>query len=174
MVKETWKAIPGQKGRYEVSDKGRVRSLPRKVKQTSRWGTEFVRLLPGQLLKPGRTSSGHMTVAIGKGNSACVHILVLLAFVGRPRKGQEVRHLDGNPANNKLSNLCYGTRSENLRDVFFHGGRRVTPTQVKSLRKRHARGESALTLAVEFEYSLTGMRDILSGKSYGGFDARPS
>lgn len=46
------------------------------------------------------------------------HRAVVLAFDGEPKEHQtDVRHLDGNPTNNRLDNLAYGTRSENMQDA---------------------------------------------------------
>lgn len=47
---ETWKPIPDAPG-YEVSDQGRVRSLPRE-RVIVRMGIEHVRQINGQLLTP--------------------------------------------------------------------------------------------------------------------------
>lgn len=45
----------------------------------------------------------------------------MAAFAGPCPEGLEVRHLDGDPANNRLTNLCYGTHSENVQDSLRHG-----------------------------------------------------
>jgi hypothetical protein len=45
----------------------------------------------------------------------------MLAFVGPYPEGMEIRHLDGNPENNALENLKYGTRSQNIQDQIRHG-----------------------------------------------------
>lgn len=50
-----------------------------------------------------------------------VHQLVLIAFAGPAPAGCEVLHNDGNPGNNRLANLRWGTRSENLYDRVRHG-----------------------------------------------------
>ena len=60
-----------------------------------------------------------------------VHVLVLAAFVGPRPEGMVTRHLDGNPANNRLANVCYGTNAENAQDRIRHG--------------THRRGEDAPT-----------------------------
>jgi hypothetical protein len=123
---EQWKDVPGYEGRYQVSDLGRVRSLDHRVRLVCH-GVETTRLSPGRLLKPGRSRSGHVSVAIGKGNSRLVHQLVLEAFVGPRPKGAESLHLNHDPKDNRLSNLRYGTRSENLRMDYEVGVRTVHP-----------------------------------------------
>ncbi len=50
-----------------------------------------------------------------------VHCLVLETFVGPCPEGMECRHLDGVRHHNDLSNLCWGTRSENRKDSLKHG-----------------------------------------------------
>jgi hypothetical protein len=50
-----------------------------------------------------------------------VHRLVLEAFVGPCPPGHECRHLDGNPANNQLSNVVWGTPAQNAADRRRHG-----------------------------------------------------
>lgn len=50
-----------------------------------------------------------------------VHSLVCKAYHGLPKKGLEVRHLDGNRKNNHPDNLCWGTRRENMLDAIKHG-----------------------------------------------------
>lgn len=52
----------------------------------------------------------------------CVHRLVLLAFVGPCPEGMETRHYpDRTRTNNRLSNLSWGTVSENRQDRTEHG-----------------------------------------------------
>ena len=77
------------------------------------------------MLRPGATRSGHLSVAIGKNNSCAVHQLVMQAFVGPCPDGCEVLHLNHNPADNRLVNLKYGTRSENLKMDYAAGTRKV-------------------------------------------------
>ena len=111
-MKEEWRDIDGFKGRYQVSNKGRVRSVDHYVR--CGFKGKGRRLVKGRLLKPGSSTSGHLTVALGKRNSVGVHRLVLLAFVGRPKTGQEALHLNHKPSDNRRSNLKWGSRSENI------------------------------------------------------------
>ena len=106
---EIWKLVPGYDGKYEVSDQGQIRSYKRRPE--------------GRILRPGRMPSGHLSVALGRKNSQCVHKLVLLAFVGAAPDKHECLHMNGNPADNRLSNLRWGTRSENMKDAYAHGAR---------------------------------------------------
>jgi hypothetical protein len=122
-MSELWRDIPGYEGRYQVSDHGRVRSVDHRVRLVAR-GTETTRLVRGRVLKPGPQKSGHLTVALGKGNSKQVHAMVLLAFVGPYPAEQEVLHLDDDPTNNRLGNLEYGTRSQNMQLCVAHGRHR--------------------------------------------------
>lgn len=50
-----------------------------------------------------------------------VHRFVLECWVGPCPPGMECRHLDGDGANNKLSNLRWGTKVENMADKTLHG-----------------------------------------------------
>src|SRR5215475_14247629 len=114
---ERWLAAVGYEGFYEVSDLGRVRSLDRIV----RIHHDGRRVYPGRILKPQPASKyGHLKVGFSVERSKIrwfqIHQLVLLAFDKPCPAGMEIRHLDSNPANNALTNLVYGTRSENARD----------------------------------------------------------
>jgi len=73
-----------------------------------------------------------------------VHRYVLLAFVGECPEGMQACHNDGNPGNNRLDNLRWGTPSNNNRDKWLHGteqtGERnpnavLTEEQVRDIRE---------------------------------------
>ena len=120
MSEEIWKPVVGSPA-YEVSTLGRVRSLPQRRRQMSRWGTYYWHSTKGKLLKPGIASNGYPTVAIGRGNTRTVHSLVAEAFIGPYPEGCEVRHKDGDRENPKLDNLEYGSRTDNIFDAVNHG-----------------------------------------------------
>jgi len=119
--REEWRAIPGYEGLYEVSDCGRVRSLDRTVPKTGGHGVSV--RVKGRELKAYKTRD-YDRMSLSKNNQLkriFVHRVVLLAFVGPCPDGMQVRHLDGNPNNNALVNLAYGTPSENVYDTVRHG-----------------------------------------------------
>lgn len=105
----TWLPVPGYEGRYEVSNTGEVRSF---------WnGT--VRILK-QVARKGRYLSVNLSVKNVQ-RSFDVHVLVASAFLGPRPEGLQVRHLDGDARNNRVSNLAYGTYRENSLDKQRHG-----------------------------------------------------
>lgn len=118
---ERWLPVVGYEGYYEVSDLGRVRSLPR-VTNGSFGGT---RRLPGRVLRPGiNPKTGRRIVALhrdGAGRSHKVYPLVLAAFVGPRPPGMEACHNDGDHTNDRLSNLRWDTSSRNTYDSVRHG-----------------------------------------------------
>lgn len=115
---ERWHPIAGFEGRYDVSDQGHVRS----------WFASGGRPRQQPHVLKGLASSGYRRVTLTNGELRRVenvNILVLEAFVGpRPQRTGDVfdcRHLDGDRANNRLSNLAWGTRKENSADTVRHG-----------------------------------------------------
>lgn len=109
-MNDEWRDIPGFEGRYQVSSNGAVRSVIRKEPL---------------IMKAKLSAKGYPTVGLydrGRQRSWHVHRLVALAF--HPDSwftGAVVRHLDGNPANNAVANLAWGTPSENQIDRVQHG-----------------------------------------------------
>lgn len=126
---EEWKPVLRHDGLYEVSNYGNVKSLPRLRRDGKR--------IRGGLMKPRHDPRGRLTVRLtgsDGGKTRCVHQLVMEAFTGPPEPGQEVRHLDGDPANNHWApgsteeetraaggNLFYGTHAQNMHDMAEHG-----------------------------------------------------
>jgi HNH endonuclease/NUMOD4 motif len=120
---EEWLPVLGWEDYYEVSSHGRMRSLPRKYR-------------PGvYLLKPFVSGAPYPQVKMSRRNTpryAFVHHLVAQAFIGPRPPGEHIRHLDGDPTNNHVSNLRYGTPSENSYDTVRHGrNRNATKTRCK-------------------------------------------
>jgi hypothetical protein len=54
-----------------------------------------------------------------------IHRLVIEAFVGPKPPGKGACHKDGNPLNNCVDNLYWGTQTENMMDCARHGKRRT-------------------------------------------------
>jgi hypothetical protein len=149
---ENWKAVPGHEGRYEVSDLGRVRSL-----------------LHRRVLSMAVLASGHISVKLAR-QTVYVHHLVLLAFVAcKPVIGERVecRHLDGNPANNLVSNLRWGTVKENRADrrTLFEVGA-FSALDVRRIRNDILLGTSIKTIASKYGVDRHTISNIKAGKTY--------
>jgi hypothetical protein len=117
---ELWLPVVGYEGHYEVSSHGNVRSLDRKILGPGSRGKErVVHSRKGRLKKLSNDRDGYKLVSLcmgGKESQHRVHRMVMLAFAGpEPSWATEVNHLDGNPANNHLSNLEWQTASGNQR-----------------------------------------------------------
>lgn len=104
---EHWKDIAGYEGLYQVSDIGNIRS--------SRTGKMM------KLCVNSRNGYVYCVLSNKQKRKNCrVHRLVASAFLG-VRDGLQVNHIDGDKANNKLSNLEWVTRSENMKHAFATG-----------------------------------------------------
>jgi hypothetical protein len=149
---ETWKELDRFPG-YEISTFGRFANC-RKGKRVIHAG--------------GAREKGHVIVkprrAVGRnsGVQVFVHTLVLETFVGPRPPGMIIRHLDGNPRNNRLDNLAYGTHAENSADMVRHGRgcqgeksntARLTESLVLEMRRKHALGRTSYSLAKEYGVS---------------------
>jgi hypothetical protein len=78
----------------------------------------------GKFLMQSLDKDGYVRYKLYVDGTYCrkfAHRLVLEAFVGPCPEGMECRHLDGNPQNNHVSNLCWGTKEENQADKRRHG-----------------------------------------------------
>ena len=117
---EVWKDIPGYEGRYQASTHGRIRSVDRVMYRKDGHGGYSEWNYKGKLLKSRPKESGHLNVCLGIGNTKKVHRLVLEAFVGPCPSGLECLHADGDPTNNRIENLRWGTRLENRADIRKH------------------------------------------------------
>lgn len=151
---EVWNPITGFPD-YLVNKQGQVKSLK-----------------ANKLLRPiERKGKGHLYVFLYKGSRAerskkYIHHLVLEAFAGNCPEGLQCRHLDGNPKNNNLENLVWGTALENARDRQIHGTQargeqcslsKLTSSQVLEIRSRWGK-ETSRKLAAEFGVSHTTIR----------------
>lgn len=115
---EEWKDIPDTNGTMQVSNLGRVRS---------RRGANGLPLPAGEwrMCKLSDHRKGYLQVQVtypdGK-QLRLVHDIVLEAFVGPAPPGQIARHdPDPTKTNNALTNLKWGTPSQNNQDTARHG-----------------------------------------------------
>ena len=162
---EQWKPVHGYEGIYEVSSHGRVRSLDRTVT----YSDGRVCRLKGKALRTPPNQDGYPRAnlsAQGKSQVRHVHALVAEAFIGPRPDGVDVCHGDGDPANNRLDNLRYGTRSENMLDAVRHG------TDHNAAKTRCPRGHELSAENVPPSATKRGWRTCLACKRARGYVSR--
>lgn len=121
---------------------------------------------------------GHCRVQLyrnGMNEKHLVHRLVLVAFDRPGRDGEQGCHIDGDPSNNALWNLQWGTQSDNWDDSKRHGTARryckLTQDQVDQLRREYAEGVSAEAIGKRLGISDTQVRNIARGDQWVEPDA---
>lgn len=97
MENEIWKDIEGYEGLYQVSDRGRVRSLKKILNQTIQ-------------------KDGYYNVTLHKNKDKKtfrVHRLVAQAFIPNPDNKSEVNHINEDKTDNRACNLNWMSHKEN-------------------------------------------------------------
>jgi len=141
-AREIWRDVPGWEGVYQVSCRGRVKSLERTCKARG-GGT---RVIPKRILKAAKDIHGYLTVSFSRDGikkTYRVHCMICEAFIGVRPNEMEVRHLNGQRDDNRAENLVYGTHQENEADRVLHGtdgngeknvNAKLTADQVREIR----------------------------------------
>ena len=113
-MEEVWKPVEGFEGYYEVSNTGKVRSLPRTiVLHGAREGQ--VRTYEGKELKRLLTNNDHLMVHLQKDGvggsrvSVCVGQLVANHFLPEYKAStrKKIYYRDGDPTNTSVENLVW-------------------------------------------------------------------
>lgn len=102
-----FKDIPGYEGLYQINENG-----------------EIINTKSGHIKTPRISTNGRYTVQLwkhNKGKNRSVHRLIALTFIENPNNLPVVMHLDNNPLNNDISNLKWGTYSENTKQAYDDG-----------------------------------------------------
>lgn len=134
----TWRAVPTHPGYFVTAD-GRLRGPS------------------GRELRPMATKDGHLYVLTPlprRPRKLFVHRAVLSAFDRLPNDGEEGRHLDGCPANNRIGNLAWGTKVEQREDDRRNG------THLLGERKGTAKLSEAEVIEIRALYGTVSLRDL--------------
>lgn len=117
---EKWKVL-SQYPAYEISDKGNMRNIEK-----------------GFNLKPNKTNKGYLRVNLydkdGKRKWRFVHRLVAQAFIPNPENKSEVNHINFIPFDNRVENLEWCTRQENVKHTVNAGRHKYIDMSIKVVR----------------------------------------
>lgn len=166
-MREKFKSIIGYEGLYSVSNCGRIRS-DRNTSNTFK----------GKMLMDRLTQNGYCLVNLfighgKKGRNKRIHCLVAEAFIGPRPLRHDVNHKDGNKRNNRLTNLEYITRSENMLHAVKngchkigsqHGAAKMDEEGVLRMRQLKVNGVKIHELSYIFEISLSTVYKIINRK----------
>ena len=127
-MEEIWKPIPNYEGFYEVSNKGRIRSL-----------------MKGIIMKPYTQNSGYYFIRLYK-NGVCVgktvHRIVASTFIENPDNLPMINHKDAAKTNNCVENLEWCTPKQNAQHAAklgLCGKRSWTDEQRREVAERQSR-----------------------------------
>jgi hypothetical protein len=176
MTIEEWKPIPGYGGLYEASSLGRVKAKARTVVKRHGSGKMMSQNYLERILNPiARDKDGYAQLHISvdkKHFYVRVHAMVLLAWRGPPKPGQECLHKNGVRDDNRPTNISWGTGKENAEDRMRHGNykdcehhkmAKLTAAQVSEIK---ASLESGVSLADKFKVSTATISSIRCGKTW--------
>lgn len=107
---EIWKGVEGYEELYQVSNLGRIKSLPKKVKARVYYDKQ------PRIIKPCMTDRGEKKVSLHKdcvGKTYALHRLIAKVFIPNPLNLPEINHKDENPSNNRVDNLEWCTPKYN-------------------------------------------------------------
>jgi hypothetical protein len=135
---------------YQVGSDGTILSLHRLARY---------QLKPSQRSRKKRYLCVHLCRG-GRAFRRTVHSIVLEAFSGPCPEGMQCRHLDGNPLNNSIDNLRWGTPKENAADRVQHG----TDLRGEKNGSAKLKNHHALTIRT---LSKNGMRYVDIANRYG-------
>jgi hypothetical protein len=146
---ENWKEINKFKGKYIVSNHGRVYSIKNKI-----------------MLKGSITKTGYKVVSLG-GKNYRIHKLVILAFMPNPLNLPITNHKDGNKTNNHIDNLEWSTYSHNTKHAYDTGLIKQDWAYLRGEKSHFAKltKEQALTIKYELLPKRVSLRKI--AKQYG-------
>ena len=142
---EVWKDIPSYEGYYMVSNKGRVKSLPRN-------GT-----IRTERIMKQKNLNGYMTVHLRKSGYSKhrkVHRMVAKAFIEKVPGKEIINHKDGVKDNNNVENLEWCTHSENTHHAYDTGLMEVDLEQLKEAQRRSVKSTSKPVLQISSEGAL--------------------
>lgn len=164
---------------YSATSDGKIISHRRKGKGIQRGSKVLIDTDFKYELRQTKNKKGYLQVSVvlscGRITSVSSHRLIADAFHGKCPDGFQVRHLNGNNADNRPENLQYGTAKENAMDRKFHGtyksgeshpNAKLTNSQADEIRNMRKCGYKVKDIANKFNVSKPTIDSIIYNRSY--------
>lgn len=157
-----WKVIPCTNNNYECNEFGQIRKVGKQ-----------------ELKNTYADKQGYERVGVyfnGKDHSIRVHNLIMNAFYGeKPFDKAEINHIDGNKMNNRLDNLEWCTKSENMQHALKndlypksenHHSAKYKESDVLEIYKLYKNGNSISEIALLYDNDCKNIRRIVKGERW--------
>lgn len=154
-MEEIWKDIKGYEGFYQVSNLGRVRSLPRPIRRGKGVAMSSEKILCCTIDK----STGYRKSVLWRNNTAhrtYVHRLVAEAFIPNNENKPCIDHIDADRTNNIPSNLKWVTYKENNNNPIYTSRNSVSRTGENNHIRRGIYGEENPTSKPVVQLNMDG------------------
>lgn len=126
-AKEKWKPIKDYEGLYEISNRGRIKSLAK----TWISGNGSIREKRETILKANQDGNGYLFINLCKNKKRTIYKTAHLVwdhFGNKSRNGRilQVDHIDNNKQNDRIDNLQLLSQRENLLKGFIQNGKKTS------------------------------------------------
>lgn len=164
--KEEWRTIPGFEDRYEASSCGRVRTF---FINNSRRARVEPLYLKGWVDRNGYRI--HALYCRNNRKNCQLHRLVATVFLGE--SNLDVNHRDGDKLNNRIDNLEYCTRADNIYHSHYvlgkqmgesHPNVKLTDDQVAAIRLLLEQGVKQRVIAERFGVRQSYISSLKTGR----------
>lgn len=161
---EIWKDIKGYENRYQVSNLGRIKSLPKNGRKEE------------LILKPQPLKTGYLSIDLCKDSKTkklSIHRIVAKTFIENTFNKEEVNHINGLKTDNRVENLEWNTKSENQKHsirIGLRSAKGIKNSQVKLKEEEvliiYNSLEKYNILSEKYNVSISTISDIKRGYSW--------
>lgn len=145
-----WKQVIGYEGCYEVSSAGDLRSV------------KINAILAKSLMGAGYVKADLWKNGVRQQTS--VHRLVAEAFLEKPEGATEINHKNGIKTDNRVTNLEWVSRAENVNHSYYSLGNNVKPIIAKNIKNGEEKQYPSVEAAVRDGFHSAHISSVLAGK----------